>query len=177
MKFVVIVMKYMLSGWLALVLLLSACTGPDTTAIVVRHAEKELVGSDPGLTGPGRQRARDLAVSLENLDIAAVYSTGTKRTRQTAGPLADSLGLPVQTYTTPSAIAATVLAQHAGDAVLIVGHSNTVGAIVTEFGAVLPDGLSDPIDDNDYDNLVTVVIDGKGEATAVHSTYGTPSPR
>ena len=58
-----------------------------TTVWIVRHAEKDTAfinRQDPDLTATGQQRALDLAAYLQNEAIVKVYSTDTKRTRQTA---------------------------------------------------------------------------------------------
>jgi 5,10-methylene-tetrahydrofolate dehydrogenase/methenyl tetrahydrofolate cyclohydrolase len=68
------------------------------------------------------------------------------------------------------------MADHRGEAVVIVGHSNTVGPIVSAFGADVPVELPQPIDEDDYDNMVTIVVNGNGSASAAHTTYGAPSP-
>lgn len=75
-------------------LLLVACSSfaqqPVTTFILVRHAEKDMTQStpDPDLSAEGHARARRLALLFEKTEIAAVYSTPFKRTRQTVEPLA-----------------------------------------------------------------------------------------
>jgi len=155
---------------------LTGCSGPQTVIVTVRHAEKVLGVSDPDLTPAGQARAEALATRLAGANIQAVYSTDTRRTRQTATPMANALGLTVQTYTSPAQIASRVMSEHLGQNVLVVGHSNTVGSIVTAFGAELPDELPQPINEDDFDNLVTIFVNGDRGAGAVHTTYGAPSP-
>ena len=58
-----------------------------TTVWIVRHAEKDTAfvnRQDPDLTATGQQRALDLAAYLQNEPVVKVYSTDTKRTKQTA---------------------------------------------------------------------------------------------
>ncbi|MFK8029817.1 MAG: histidine phosphatase family protein [Gammaproteobacteria bacterium] len=160
---------------LAITLLFSGCAGPYTVVAVVRHAEK-MGGPNPALTAAGEQRANALRDRLAGVNITGVYSTNTQRTRQTAQPLATLKGVPVTIYSNPSTVANTALNSHEGEAVLIVGHSNTVGDIVSAFGAQLPAGLPQPINEDDFDNIVIIVINGNGVASAVHDTYGIPSP-
>ena len=52
--------------------------------------------------------------------------SGRSRTRGTAGPLAEERRLPVTIYDKPKALAERVRTEHGGDAILVVGHSNTV---------------------------------------------------
>lgn len=154
----------------------AACNPPYRVVYVVRHADKAAGEGAVPLSETGEERARALAALLAGVDIRAIYSTSTRRTVATAQPLADALGLEVQRYDEVSGIVATLRREHAGEAVLVVGHSNTVPQIIQGLGAALPAGLPQPIVDSDYDNLVVVLIDGKGAAGALHTTYGMPTP-
>ena len=62
--------------------------------------------------------------------------------------------------------------KHAGHTVLVVGHSNTVPAIVAALGAKRPAAICDP----EYDNLFIVTIAADGKAAVVHAKYGAPTP-
>ena len=65
-----------------------------------------------------------------------------------------------------------ILAEHAGEIVLVSGHSNTVPEIVAALGAPEPD----PIDDAEYDNLYVVSVSSAGgEATVLHLHFGRPA--
>ncbi|RBP51055.1 histidine phosphatase family protein [Arenicella xantha] len=150
---------------------------PYTTITIVRHAEKIADGSkDPSLTNQGNARALALRDKYTNTPISAVYSTSTNRTKQTAMPLAIANGLTVTSYSTPEEVATAIISKHAGEHVAVVGHSNTVGDIILALGAQIPEGLTHPMDESDYDNLVIVLINNNGLATATHSTYGKVSP-
>ena len=67
-------------------------------AFLVRHAEKMETGEDPDLTTAGESRARDLAAMLRTAGITQVHSSDYKRTRNTAAPTAERLGLKVRIY-------------------------------------------------------------------------------
>jgi broad specificity phosphatase PhoE len=75
------------------------------TLLLIRHGENSFVrqgrlpGHLPGihLNKRGREQAAALAESLKGLPIRAVYSSPLERAVETAGPLAQALGLPVQT--------------------------------------------------------------------------------
>ncbi|MDR7299267.1 MULTISPECIES: histidine phosphatase family protein [Roseateles] len=109
--------------------------------ILVRHAERasEPAG-DPALTPAGEQRAQALAQALVGLRVNAILTTQLRRTRDTAAPLAQALGLQVQpveakrggTAAHVQAVADAVRAQTG--AVLVVGHSNTVTAVLAALG-------------------------------------------
>lgn len=73
-----------------------------TRLLLVRHGETEWnrVGrwqghADPPLNATGRRQAAELAERLAGDGIAAVYSSDLARARQTAGAVADRLGLDV----------------------------------------------------------------------------------
>ncbi len=168
---------------LVLAALLSACGGSYTAVYIVRHAEKVAkAGRNPPLTKVGEARAQALAARLEHANIRAVYSTDTTRTKSTAQPLADRLGLTVQTYASTDEVAARIGAGFVDGGVLIVGHSNTIHALVTALGAKLPPSAPGEVGHLDYDNLFYVLLTGEGPV-ALHSTFGVtargeaPSPR
>ena len=125
---------------LAGALLLAACAGvprpdadPATTFIVVRHAEKIDASRDPGLSATGQARAQALAGLLAGEPLAAAYATEFQRTQQTALPSAEAHHLAVTRYPAGSpaiAFADQLRATHPRASVLVVGHSNTVPAIV-----------------------------------------------
>jgi broad specificity phosphatase PhoE len=164
-------------GWLATLIIVAAlCQGCHVTvygAYVVRHAEKLSGDPDPGLTPNGMERAIALKKKLANANVKAVYSTNTKRTIATAKPLADHLGLPITIYSQLPALVSEIKANHGGQTVLIVGHSNTVPQIVQEFGADPPIPRIAP---NDYDEFYVVLASSNGAAIFATATYGAPSP-
>lgn len=101
-----------------------------TTFILVRHAEKQM-GDKPALTEAGTARAERLAFMLERVDLDAVYSTRTKRTRSTAEPTAASHNLRVIDYDARELeeFATKLKSLYKGKTVLVVGHSNTTPAL------------------------------------------------
>ncbi|MFG6463213.1 histidine phosphatase family protein [Roseateles sp. DXS20W] len=121
-------------------LALPARAAPDLV-IVVRHAEKAAEGgSDPALSPAGEQRAQALAQALAGLRVNAIVTTQYQRTRATAAPLAQALGLQPQVIETRrgdmpghvQAVADAVRAQTG--TVLVVGHSNTVTPLLAALG-------------------------------------------
>jgi broad specificity phosphatase PhoE len=155
-----------------------ASAQPATTVVIlVRHAEKAAApAADPPLTAAGAERAKALAVALANAHVQAVITTELVRTRETARPLAEALGLRAEiVHSGPrpghaKAVADAVRA-HAGQTVLVVGHSNTIPAIIAALGGpTLPD-----ICDTQYSNLFVLAL-REGKADLVVSSYGAPSP-
>lgn len=73
------------------------------TALLIRHAEKDVPGNivagrtpGVGLSAAGRAQAARLAVLLAEEPLAAVYSSPMERCLQTAAPLAEQRGIGVQ---------------------------------------------------------------------------------
>jgi probable phosphoglycerate mutase len=72
--------------------------------VLVRHAEPERVigvdgaaPADPGLTPLGQRQAKALAEWLATEGVDAIWASPLRRAVETAQPLADALGLVVQT--------------------------------------------------------------------------------
>ena len=158
--------------------LVAQAPAASTTIIVVRHAEKAAEpAADPALTAAGVARAEALVDVVKDAGVRAIISTGFVRTRTTAAPVAARLGLVTEIVDArapdhAASVAAGVLAHHRGETVLVVGHSNTVPAIVAALGAPAPA----PICDAEYDNLYIVTVPPTGAATVVHAKYGAASP-
>ena len=146
--------------------------------VLVRHAEKAAEpADDPALSDAGRARAEALAAALRDAGVTAIVTTQFKRTRDTAQPLAAARGLQPEVVAAAKgeahaqAVAAAVR-KHAGGVVLVVGHSNTVPAIIAALGGPrLPD-----LCDSAYADLF-VLVPGAGEARLVRSLYGAGDAR
>jgi len=148
-------------------------TIPDTatTFILVRHAETSGGGSNPVLSAAGQARAQELNRVLSRLNLAAVYSTDFSRTKQTVQSTATAHALSVITYDpfSPDALLTQTLNTFPKGIVLIVGHSNTIPALLNLMvGAnTFPD-----LEESEYDNLFVAQVSSKGDATVIHMKYG-----
>lgn len=138
--------------------------------VVVRHAEKASnTARDPDLSAVGRARGEALAERLRGLPLAAAYATPFKRTQQTAAPTARAQGieLVVREFssrdpdTDAQALREALLRDHRGEAVLVVGHSNTVPAIVEALSGVEVEAM--PETEYDRISLVRMAADGSAE--------------
>ena len=147
----------------------------STTIILVRHAEKAAEpAADPQLASAGIARADALVELVKDAGITAVVSTQFQRTRLTAAPIAARLGLAteiIDARATPRATADSILARHRGQTVLVVGHSNTVPAIVAALGAPQPPDICDA----GYDNVFVVTVPATGAATVTRLHFGVVS--
>ena len=93
-------------------------------------------GDDPPLSAEGEARAASLARLLGDTHlksrVAAIYVSEKLRSRATAAPLAQMLGITPVVVDEDDArgLARRVLRDHPGETILIVGHANTLPAIV-----------------------------------------------
>lgn len=156
----------------------TAKAAPPTVVLLVRHAEKAAQpAQDPPLTEAGATRAQALAAIARDAGVTAIITTQFERTRKTAEPAATALHItPEVVEAGPAAQHATAVAdqvlKHAGGTVLVVGHSNTIPAIVGALGAPRPRDLCD----SEYDQLFVVVLGDTGPPRLVRSRYGAASP-
>jgi phosphohistidine phosphatase SixA len=136
--------------------------------ILVRHAEKAAApAGDPALSDAGKARAAALVSTLAGAGVTAIITTEFTRTRETAAPLAARIGVTPQVVAArgmagAAHVAATLTAirSHTRGVVLVVGHSNTVPAIIAALGAARMRDLCE----SDYDNLFVVHRGGASPA-------------
>ena len=150
-----------------------------TTMIFVRHAEKALVPvGNPGLSPAGQRRAAELARQLVDADVVAgidaIYSTPFRRTMETAQPVAEALGLEINTYSPDDddeTVVDSMVAAHKGRIILVVGHSNTLPELIAALGASknVP-----PISEDEYDNIYLISIPWFGKTKTIRLRYGEP---
>jgi broad specificity phosphatase PhoE len=165
----------------ALLLIGTTAAAAAQTVIIVRHAERAdagmqaASGADPALSLTGRERAHALVTALADAGITAIFVTQYQRTRQTAEPLAALLGITPMVAQAgggdvsgeAAALAARVRTEHADGVVLIVGHSNTVPALVQAFGGPDVGAMAD----TEFDTLYLLHLDSGG-TRLVRARYG-----
>ncbi len=165
-------MKVLLSVvWVALVASVGSLMTPSVAeaqmVIVVRHAERADGGAaapgatmaganDPELSAAGKARAQALAAMLKDAGVTAIYTTEYRRTKDTAAPLAEALKITPEVVTSrdQAALIAKIKANTKG-AVLVVGHSNTVPAVIKALG-----GADVTVADTEFDSLFFVAPGG-----------------
>jgi broad specificity phosphatase PhoE len=104
---------------------------------------------------------------LKNAGIQAVYSTATKRTEQTAQPLAQLLGLSVQRYeATEADLPAKLATRSQGKRVLVVSHSNLLPKILNAYTQSEKYTVSD-----DYGDLFLLRLAGRQPASVVRLRF------
>ncbi|MVM40630.1 phosphoglycerate mutase [Spirosoma sp. HMF3257] len=156
--------------------LLTACS--TTTVYIVRHAEKVNETDTTNLTPAGFARATALAEKLGNQHVDSIFTTPYRRTRQTAQPLAQRLGLQLVDYPAkPTEAIVNRVNAMKNKTVLVVGHSNTILEIAKGLGA---QPTLTKIEAGDFDNLLQVKIRRglfkKSSITVGQTTYGQLTP-
>ena len=149
----------------------------DRIVFIVRHAEKaNATDQDPPLSEAGTARALALAIALRDANITDVLVTPRIRTRDTAAPLVEARQLTAHVVpfgaSTPehaTAVAAAVR-KAKGNAVLVVGHSNTVNQIIAALGGPRMPELCDA----QYANLFVVHLPAQGAPSFVRAYFGVP---
>ena len=141
----------------AVVLFMPAVAFAQKLVFVVRHAERADAGvqaqADPPLSAAGEARAQKLAAMLADAGVKDIFVTEFKRTQDTAKALAMKTGVAVeQVAATETALLIAKIKSHPNDVVLVVGHSNTLPAILKALV-----GVDVAIADNEYDNLFIVM--------------------
>jgi broad specificity phosphatase PhoE len=164
---------------LLLFLMLSASptvAADELRVVIVRHAEKAADGGrDPVLSAAGRERAQALAKLLGEQPPAAIYATQYRRTQLTAAPLARASQQRI--HVRPAGESAASLATQVRNdrtrgTVLVVGHSNTVPALVE----ALSGQAIAAIGEDEYDHVFIVTVPAQGPARLESGRYPPTSP-
>jgi len=139
----------------------SSAATAQATIFLVRHAERSDGGGqgmavDPPLSAAGRARATALAAMLKDVKLTAVFATQFKRTQETAMPAAQGQHLTVTTIKSDETAALVEKLKAANGAVLVVGHSNSVPAVIAALGITTPLTIAD----TEFDNLFIVMTGG-----------------
>jgi broad specificity phosphatase PhoE len=150
--------------------------GSATTVFLVRHADKAGPNIDDLHDPLGTDRAEKLVHVLGSAEITAIYHSDTVRSQKTGAPLAGHLQMTPVEYPALSTqqLAAEIRANHAGERVLVVGHSNTVPDIIDELGGVRLADIPDSVYDNLY--VITLCPCALGTPPVVNMKYGAPTP-
>jgi broad specificity phosphatase PhoE len=168
-----------LAGLAALLLLCAAAwlwsDANTTTVIVIRHAEKMNSDTqDPPLSAAGEARAallvRIFGSGAPAERIGAIYVSPFVRSHMTAAPLASALGLtPIEMPANDArGLVRRVLKDNPGGRVLIVGHSDTLPAIVA---ALSGNAEVAPLGAGEYDRMYVVTVPGIGRANVLRLSY------
>jgi broad specificity phosphatase PhoE len=172
--------------WLPLLIVLAAAMGVywlgswarTTTVILVRHAEAvDAAAADPDLSSAGEQRAARLGQFLEDAlgrtKIDYLYAADTRRAQQTAAPIANQFGLPINLLASSDweHLAARIRREHRGETVAVVGYASTIPAIIATLT-----GEEARIAEGDYGSVFLVVLPSPGDPRLLRLHYGAEAP-
>ncbi|MCU0444516.1 MAG: histidine phosphatase family protein [Microscillaceae bacterium] len=146
-----------------------AQSNQETIIFLVRHAEKSLESSDnPSLSEVGKQQSENLAKMLVDAKIEVIYSTDTKRTKETVSPIAQILGLPIEIYPmNDKNLTADLIKKHKGKRILVVGHSANLPDLLNKFSKSQNYKPSD-----EYNALYLIIIsNGQKPATILKLAF------
>jgi broad specificity phosphatase PhoE len=146
-----------------------------TTVLLVRHAEQEPApAADPPLSETGRARAARLAALLGEPDPAgrpvAILVSDTRRSAETAAPLAGRLGVNPEVIPggDPAATVRAIFERHRGETVIVVGHANTVPSIAAR---LIGTELAEPVGVGEFDLLYVLSLPRFGPPTTLRLRY------
>lgn len=148
-----------------------------TTIIFVRHTDIDMpleARADTPLNRRGMVRAGLLADFLEKTDVVAgvnaIYVDATKRTQQTAEPLAKRLGLELESGDHDAVVGfmQEVLFAHKREIVLIVTQADDIAPMVEELHG--SKNLAE-IGPHDYENVYIVMIPWFGKVKTLQLPY------
>lgn len=153
-------------------LLAGGWAGPSdstqVTILLVRHAEKNttMVGHDVPLSIEGAARAQELMRIAGEAGVSAIYATPTTRSRDTAYPIARSIGDSLTVINEVDETVRHLKTDHWGRTVMVVGHSDTVPQIIAALtGRKIP-GFSG------FDLLYVVTLSRDGRSSITRLRYG-----
>lgn len=148
-----------------------------TTIVFVRHAEVDQemsADADAPLNVAGRARAERLAEKLIDFDVTgsvnAIYADETRRTIETAAPLAERTGLSIHEadHDDVFGFMRDVLRDHKREIVLVVTHKDRIAPLVEELHGSKNIG---EIASSDYDDIYIVIIPWNAKVKTLHIPY------
>jgi phosphohistidine phosphatase SixA len=148
-----------------------------TVVVLVRHAESlTTAGGDPDLSTAGGERAAALGAFLADLFIAGkvdhLYAADTRRAQQTAAPVANQFGLPINLLASNDwpTLARRIRSDHRGQTVVVVGYSSTLPVVLQQLAQAKID-----VGEDEFDEIYVVVLPSPGEPRVLRLHYGAPT--
>ena len=159
-------------------LVLSVAAEAQQAIFLVRHGETVApMGTDlRPLSEAGHRRAALLATLLKEAGISTIFTSDLERTVKTAEPLAQSLRIEPQALeqlntrfkqSDLEALVARLRRVHSQDNVLVVGHSNSVPALLKALGHPVEIKISEA----DFGNLFVLMPKSEGPPTLLRLRY------
>ena len=136
---------------------------------IVRHAEKEDEGGDPGLTAAGKQRASRLAALFRKSKLDLLIASDLKRTQETLEPIAKEKTMKISAIKEPAEVARALKALSPGSTALVAHHSFTIRQLLRELG--VSDAEAGAIDLDSHDNLLIIPYHPDVETKSLTLSY------
>jgi broad specificity phosphatase PhoE len=136
---------------------------------IVRHAEKDDEGQDPGLTAAGKVRATRLAALFRKSKLDLLIASDLKRTRETLEPVAKEKSMKISAIKEPGDVARAIKALRPGSTALVAHHSFSIRALLKELG--VSDAEAGAIDLDSHDNLLIVPYHADVETKSLTLSY------
>jgi phosphohistidine phosphatase SixA len=152
----------------------SAARPEGRIVLVTRHCEKDTAGDprDPGLSEAGRKRAGALQRLVAPQGVDQAFASEYKRALETA-ELACKGAKPAAPRAIRAAdekqLFAAIDALPAGQTALVVGHSNTVPAVLAHYGAALVGADGKPLammPEDEFGTLFVLTLPPTGSGKA-----------
>jgi 2,3-bisphosphoglycerate-dependent phosphoglycerate mutase len=145
-----------------------------TVVVLVRHAEPQPItgGGDPDLSIAGERRVAALGEFLADLFVAGkvdhLYAADTRRAQQTAAPIANQFGLPINLLASNDwpTLARRIKSDHRGETVVVVGYSSTLPVVVEQLA-----GANVEVGEDEFDSVFVVVMPSPGDARVLRLHY------
>ena len=104
---------------------------------------------------------------LKDAGITKIFTSELRRTIETAAPLASAIHVSPQRIADTDVLTAKISASNARDRILVVGHSNTLPALLRALHVEPPITIADDA----YDNLFIVVFPRDGRPVLLRLKY------
>ena len=140
--------------------------GIATTIILTRHGDRDS-GSNY-LNDKGRARAQALVDEVGDMNITAIYCPDLVRNIDTAKPLAEHLGVKIETVDDMSRVHEVIqslLDKHPGELILWVGNTSNLPQFYSRLG-----GEGEP--PTKYGDLFIIKLNDQGSPEIVKKRYG-----
>ena len=147
-----------------------------TVVVLVRHAEPQASsGGDPDLSVAGERRVAALGGFLADLFVAGkvdhLYAADTRRAQQTAAPIANQFGLPINLLASNDwpTLAGRIKSDHRGETVVVVGYASTLPIVLEQ----LADAKAD-VGEDEFGSVFVVVLPSPGQPRVLRLHYRAP---
>jgi phosphohistidine phosphatase SixA len=145
-----------------------------TVVVLVRHAEAgESTTGDPDLSAAGEARVGTLGPLLSDVlgerKADFLYAADTRRSQQTAAPIANEFKLPINVLASSdwAGLASRIKRDHRGKTVVVVGYASTLPGVLSQLS-----GESIAMRDDEFDAVYCVVMPSPGETRVLRLRYG-----